>query len=282
MTKVSITVEPSAAHPHVLDVKDAMQQVLDFFELLSADEDRVSYVWNLVFAGTNSPFRAEAEAVSLDPTVNITAIARSRVSEASEFLNDISQGRNPTHKLGKRRLDAAKKIMRRNTNGVGRTIARFERRPDLLLTPSIATRALAVFETFEADTFGLLPAKRDRMEIGSVEGTLVDVGTDYNQPAIHIRERKSGRTVTCRVDQILMDQIAKSADFVDVWEHRRVSIRGKIYYDAAGNITRVHARSISRISPREMTFHDLEDRGFTGDMDTAEYVDWLRGGNKNG
>jgi hypothetical protein len=279
MTKVSITVEPSAEHPNVLDVKDAMHQVLDFFELLSADEDRVSYVWSLTFAGTNSPFRADAEAVSFDPAIDVTAIARSRVAEASEFLDDISQGRKPTRKLGKRRFDAARKIMRRNMNGVGRTIAKFDRRPTpFTVTPTVAARALAVFDVVEAEAFELLPAKRNRMEIGSVEGTLIDVGTDYNQPAVHIKDRKSGKTITCRVDQALMDAIAQSADFVDVWEHRRVIIRGKVYYDTSGDITRVHARSIKRINPRDMTLRDIEDPSFTGDLETAEYLNRLREG----
>lgn len=277
MTKVSITVEPSAEHPDVLDVKDAMQQVLDFFELLSADDDKVRYIWNLTFAGTNSPFRADAEAVSLDPTISVSAVALSRVMEASEFLDEVSQGRLPTRTLGKRRTDAARKIMRRNTNGVGRTIAAFERRAaPLTVTPAIAARALAVFDAVEAETFDLFPAQRKRVEIGSVEGTLVDVGTDYNQPAIHIKERTSGKTITCRVDQ--MDDIAKSADFVDVWKHRRVIVRGKIFYDASGSIARVHARSIQRVTPREMTLRDIEDKDFTEGLNTSEYINRLREG----
>lgn len=279
MTRVSITVEPSAEHPDVLDVKDAMQQVLDFFELLSGDDDRARYVWNLTFAGTNSPFRAEAEAVSLDPTVSIAAFAQSRVTEASEFLDEVSQGRLPTKMLGKRRTEAARKIMRRNTGGVGRTIAAFERRATpLTVTPAVAARALAVFEAAEAETFDLLPAKRKRIEIGSVEGTLIDVGTDYNQPAIHIKERKSDKLITCRVDQALMDEIARSADFVDVWNHRRVIVRGKIFYDASGAVSRIHARSIKRITPRDMTLRDIEDREFTEGLNTSTYIDRLREG----
>ncbi|RWN47378.1 MAG: hypothetical protein EOS03_13610 [Mesorhizobium sp.] len=279
MTKVSITVEPSAEHPNILDVKDAMQQVLDFFDLISSDEDKATYVWNLTFAGTNSPFRAEAEAVSLDPAVNVSAIAQTRLQEASAFLDDVSHGRKPARALSKRRHDAARKLMRRNTNGVGRTIAKFDRQPNpLTVTPTIAARALAIIEQVDAETFDLLPTKRNRMEIGSVEGTLLDVGTDYNQPAIHIKERRSGRTITCRVDQALMDGIARSADFVDVWEHRRVIVRGKIYYDTSGDVIRVHARSIRQVNPRDMTLRDIEDRNFTGDLDTAEYLNRLREG----
>lgn len=279
MTKVSITVEPSAEHPNVLDVKDAMQQVLDFFELISADEDKARYVWNLTFAGTNSPFRADAEAVSLDPTVNISAIAQSRVQEAAAFLDEVSHGKRPTRTLSKRRYDAARKLMRRNTNGVGRTIAKFDRRPTpFTVTPTIAARALAAIEQADTEPFDLLPAKRNRMEIGSVEGTLIDVGTDYNQPAIHIKERRSGKTITCRVDQALMDGISQSADFVDVWEHRRVIVRGKIFYDTSGDVVRVHARSIRRVNPRDMTFRDIEDKDFTEGLDTVEYVDRLREG----
>ena len=64
-TQVTVIVRPSAAHPDVLSVQDAMRQVLDFFDLLTPEEtDGGGLVWNLTLASTNSPLTVVGEAVS--------------------------------------------------------------------------------------------------------------------------------------------------------------------------------------------------------------------------
>ncbi|MDG4898790.1 hypothetical protein P9272_35480 [Mesorhizobium sp. WSM4976] len=280
MTKVKITIQPSAEHPGVLDVKDAMQQVLDFFEALVDESDAGVVVWNLTFAGTNSPFTAEAEAVSLNPAVNVEPIARARAAETAKFLDDVSHGRRPAGDLGKRRKDLMKRLLKRNTNGIGRTVAKFGSLlpHPITVTPKVATAALEVIEEQDSDAFDLYPQKRKRIEIGSVEGSLVDVCTDRNKPAIRIRERKTDREIVCRVDQATQDEIAGSANFLDVWEHRRVVVRGRLYFDDDGKLTRVDATSIRRIVPRQMTIRDIEDPNFTEGVSTAEFIDKLREG----
>jgi len=149
---------------------------------------------------------------------------------------------------------------------------------DVVVTPSIAAIALETTAREETVEFGYLPADRERTEHGSVEGVLVDVGTDYNQPAIRIVERKSGREIACRVDQSVIDEIAQAASFRDVWEHRRVRVRGKIVFDQHGKVVRVYARSITQITPRTMTLRDIEDADFTGNLTTLDYIEKLREG----
>lgn len=279
MTKVKITVQPSAEHPTVLDVKDAMQQVLDFFEALVDDKDEGVVVWNLTFAGTNSPFTAEAEAVSIDPSVNIEPIARARVAEAARFLEDVSNGRRPAGDLSKRRRESMRRVLRRNTHGIGTTVAKFGVQPKpITLTPKIASIALDAMADDDRDVFDLFPHKRKRVEVGSIEGSLIDVCTDRNRPAVRIRERKTDREIVCRVDQSTQDEIARSANFLDVWEHRRIVVRGRLHFDDDGKLTRVDATSIRRVIPRQMTTRDIEDQDFTGDTSTAEFIDKLREG----
>lgn len=276
--RAKVTVEPTAAHPDVLDVQDAMRQVLDFFELLSGDQDKQTLVWNLVFASTNSPFTAEGEAVSLKPDVDITVVARAEKALVAESLEALSQGRRPARRLGKQREETAKRLFRRNLNGVGRTqVALGPQVPTITVTPAVAKVAI---DTLEAATtnLDLLPRWREREEIGSIEGALIDVGTDYHQPAIRVLERKSGKEVWCRVDPSLRESIAREASFLDVWENRRVIVRGRVRFDEHGQIIRVHARSIETISPREMTVHDIRDTQFTNGMNTAEYIERLREG----
>jgi hypothetical protein len=280
MAKAKITVQASADRPDVLDIRDAMQQVLDFFDLLTADEDKDSLVWNLTLATTNSPFHAEAEAVSTAPGVDIRAVAAARINEASEFMGAFGRGEIPRRQIGRRRHNAAQRVWRRNTAGIGKTVVTFDipKVADVVVTPTIAAVALEASAREEKAEFDYLPATRERTEHGSVEGVLVDVGTDYNQPAVRIIERKSGKEIACRVDQSVIEEIAQAASFRDVWEHRRVRVRGKIAFDQQGNIIRVYARSITPITPRTMTLRDIEDKDFTGGLTITEYIEKLREG----
>lgn len=280
MATAKITVQASADRPDVLDIRDAMQQVLDFFDLLTADEDKESLVWKLTLATTNSPFRAEAEAVSVRAGVDIRAIAAARINEASEFMSTLGRGEAPNRQISQRRRSAAKRFWRRNTMGIGMTVVTFDvpKVADLVVTPDIAALALEASDREERQEFDYLPHARERTEHGSVEGVLVDVRTDYNQPAVHIIERKSGKEIACRVDQAVIDEIANAASFRDVWEHRRVSVRGRIAFDQQGKIIRVYARSITPIKPRTMTLRDIEDPDFTGDLTITEYIEKLREG----
>ena len=278
MPKVTVTIQASAEHPDVLDIRDAMQQVLDFFELLSGDDDKDTLAWNITYAGTNSPFTAVAEAVSVRPDVDVRPMANIRISETAFYLSDLSSGIKPTRIISARRRQAAKRVFSRNTGRVGKTTLKFSdpAAPEVTLTPTLSKTALETAKNLELPEIQYLAENRERQEYGSIEGTIVDVGTDYNQPAIHIEERKSGRQVACRVGQDVIDAIAHATSLRDVWEHRRVRVRGIVAYDSDGQIVRVHAKSITRISPRNMTLKDIEDMEFTDDISTTDYLEKLR------
>jgi hypothetical protein len=280
MAKAKITVQAPADRPDVLDIRDAMQQVLDFFDLLTADEDKDSLVWNLTLATTNSPFHAEAEAVSTSPGVDVRAVAATRINEASEYMAAFGRGEVPRRQIGKRRHNAAQKVWRRNTAGIGKTVVTFDipRAVDVIVTPTSAAVALEASAREDKAEFDYLPVERERTEHGSIEGVFVDVGTDYNQPAIRVIERKSGKVIACRVDQSVIEEIEQAVSLRDVWEHRRVRIRGKIAFDQQGKIIRVYARSILPVKPRKMTLRDIEDNSFTGGLTITEYVEKLREG----
>jgi hypothetical protein len=281
MPKVTVTIQAPAEHPDVLDIRDAMQQVLDFFELLSGDDDRDTLAWNFTFAGTNSPFTAEAEATSNNKDVDVTYIANTRISETASYMSDLRSGRRPTKDIGKKRRSAAKRVFVRNTQAIGKTTVNFSvpTAPEVVLTPSIAQTSLALSQSNDAPEVQYLSEDRERHENGSIEGRIVDVSSDYNHPAIRIEERKSGREINCRVGQEVIDSIASATSLKDVWEHRRVRVRGVISFDSAGQITRVYAKSVTPIAPRAMTLKDIEDRDFTGGLQIEDYLDKLREGN---
>jgi hypothetical protein len=259
--RVKVTIRPPAAHPDVLDVRDAMRQVLEVFQLLAGDDDNDPIIWNLVFASTNTPFTAEGEAVARIPDVDITVIARTRKTAFSRNMKALASGLLPERTLPKPKADVAKRIFKRNQNGIGSTEVSFDTEDDpVTLTPRTAAIAIQTLEKQTPPTLDLLPANREREEIGSVEGQLIDVGTDYNQPAVKIIERKSGREIWCRVNPQVMADIAAKANFMDVWGHTRITVRGVIRYDPEGNLTRVLANSIDQVKPRQMTIGEIRTK----------------------
>ncbi|MBV8895031.1 MAG: hypothetical protein JO051_00860 [Acidobacteriaceae bacterium] len=280
MPKATITVQAPAERPDILDIRDAMQQVLDFFDLLTSEEDRNTLAWNMTLASTNSPFTAQAEAVSVRPGIDVRAVATARIGEVSEYMTALARGRAPRRAMDSKRRNAARRLWRRNTNGIGRTTVQFDlpKVEPITVTPSLAATALEAFAKQESLEFSYLPEKRERTEFGSVEGALIDVGTDYKFPAVRIVERKSGREIVCRVEQAVVDAIASQADFRDVWERRRVRVRGRIVFDTGGQISRVYANTITPLSPRTMTLRDIEDQEFTEEVPTADYLERLREG----
>ena len=280
MPKVTVTIQASAEHPDVLDIRDAMQQVLDFFELLSGDDDKETLAWNITYAGTNSPFTAEAEAVSIRSDVNISPVANMRISEAASYLSELSAGVRPRQDISARRRQAARRVLFRNTNRVGQTTLKFSlpTAPDVVLTPFLSQTALNTVNTLELPELQYFAENRERQEYGSIEGKILGVGTDYNQPAIHIEERRSGRQIACRVAQEVVDAIDHATSLRDVWEHRRVRVRGIVAYDNSGQIIRVHAKSVSLVSPRNMTLKDIEDTNFTDNLAKNDYLEKLREG----
>lgn len=280
MPKVTVTIQAPAEHPDVLDIRDAMQQVWDFFDLLSGDDDRDTLAWNFTYAATNSPFTAEAEAVSINSDIDITPIANARISETSKYLTDLRTGTRPSKNLTKRRRLAARKVFTRNTLSVGKTTVRFSlsTAPEVILTPATAQASLMTSQLQESSEVKYLADDRERQEYGSVEGRIVDVSSDYNHPAIRIEERKSGREINCRVGQEVIDAIANATSLKDVWEHRRVRVRGIVSFDASGQVTRVYAKSVTPIVPRSMTHRDIEDKDFTAGLSTEVYLEKLREG----
>lgn len=274
---IRITVRPSAAHPDVLTVQDAMRQVLDIFELLSgSDSERV--IWALVDATMNSPLTVEGRAISLVPDVDPGPIARVQKARFTRNLRQLRRGSAPRDWSYGPRLSAVRRLMQRSVKGVGGTDIRiFEKAAPVSLTPSDANIGLIALNCTR-ETYELLDEDRAREEYGSVEGTLLLAGFEYNQPAIQIEERTSRREIWCRVSQEERDRIAEATDFRDVWDHRRVVVRGRIVYGRSGEIVRIYATSVTRMQPRVVAVEELRDPQFTRGLSIPRYLELLREG----
>jgi hypothetical protein len=279
-TQVTVIVRASAAHPDLLSVQDAMRQVLDFFDLLTPEtQDGGGLIWNLTLATTNSPLTVVGEAASLNPQVDVTVVARLQRQAVAEQLRSFTAGQRPSRAVSKRRRETYRRIFNRNSNGIGRTDAFLDiPNSPILITPSIAIAGISALAEEGREFDALVLDDRGREEIGSIEGQLIDVGTEYNQPAILVRERKTGADIWCRVDATLKHKISEEVRFEDVWDRKRVIVRGRISFDLSGAIVRVRATSVAPVETRQMTINDIKDTGFTGGLSIDKYLDRLREG----
>ena len=279
--RVRVTVRASDAHQGVLTIQDAKRQVLDLFNLLEGGDTEPSglLTWHLCHASTNSPFTAVGEAISLLPDVDVAVIARAQKTRLKTDLDSIQVG-SAEEAIGRSRVDTVKSVMSRNTNGIGITEIDFlsDLKP-VLITEAYARNSLRVIEdAFEKQRPYELGIGKFRREIGSVEGIFLDVGLHYNKPAIRIIERRTKSAVWCLIDDDIRQTIAEKSNYNDVWERRRVKIKGKIDYDPLGRITRIYANNIERINPRRMTLDDIHDPEFTQGISIEEYMALLREG----
>lgn len=275
MTPKKITVEAPTDHPEVLDVKEAMQQVIDYFDLLT-EHGQSNIVWNLVFASTNSPFTAEATPVDLRTKAPAFGQVRDYVAVVERGLVRLQEGLTLDEEFPSEKREVAKRIFKRNLNGIGRTVIDFGESNFLEISPRQAERSLAAMNGEDDEEYDYLFGTFSRKEFGSIEGRIVDLSTDYEEPSIKLKEHRSGREIQCRISNDARDEIENSLTAGDVWTHRRARVRGMINYDPNGKIVRVYDGRIAFIETKDSKISDLRDPGFTGGLPAYEYIDKLR------
>lgn len=267
--RIKITVRPSGAHPDVLTIEDAMRQVLDIFDML---EEAPGVHWKLISATTNSPLQIEAEAVSFEPSVDVTVVARAQKQHLSRNLVALTKGEAPADDEFK--IAVARRFLARNLNGVGVTEIDLAMGDTITVTPRIAEAAMKILQKRTDDLFSQTNVARE--EVGSVEGTLSDIGTHYGHPAAKIIVR--GKELWCWLSDELQDQLYDKATYKDVWQHKRVIARGRIRYGQDRQITYVVANDIRRIEARDVSLDEIKDPNFTGGLAIGEYLDRFREG----
>ena len=275
MKPKKITVEASPDHPEILDIRDAMQQVMDYFELLT-DRGQSNIVWNLVFASTSSPFTTEGVPVDLRTNAPAYGQVRDHVATIRRGFARLQEGKPLDDDFPVEKREVAKQILKRNLNGIGRTAIDFGDDAVYEIGPQQAARSLAVINGEDDEEYDYFFSTFSRKELGSIEGRIVDLSTDYDEPAIKLKEHRSGREIQCRISAEARDEIENSLTAGDVWTHRRARVRGMINYDPNGKIVRVYDGRIAFIEAKESEIRDFRDPDFTGGLAAYEYIDKLR------
>ncbi len=275
MKQKKITIEASPDHPEVLDIKDAMQQVVDYFELIT-DQGQSDIVWNLVSASTNSPFTAEATPVDLRTNAPAFGQVRDYVAVIERGLSRLQEGEPLDADFPAEKHKVVKRILQRNLNGIGRTTIELGEDAVYRIEPQQAERSLAAINGEDDEEYEYLFSTFARKEYGSIEGRILDLSTSYDEPAIKLREHRSGREIQCRISDDARDEIERSLTAGDVWAHRRARVRGVINYDANGKMLRVYDGRIAFIGTKDPKVNHLHDPDFTGGLPAYEYLDKLR------
>ena len=275
MKPKKITVEPSTDHPDILNIRDAMQQVIDYFDLLT-DQNDSNVVWNLVRASTNSPFTAEGYPIDLRTNAPAFGLVRGHVAAIERGLAKVQAGEPLDEDFPKNKKSVAMQIFKRNTNGIGKTCIELENGNSFEIVPKVAKRSLAVMQGAGDEEYDYLFATFARKEIGSIEGRIVELSTDYEEPAIKLKEHRTGREIQCRISTEARGEVERDLSVGDVWAHRRARVHGVINYDQNGKIIRVFDGRITYIVPKVVSVDDLRDPEFTGGLPVYEYLEKLR------
>ncbi len=264
--RVSIVVHPSLAHEDAMSVEDAMHQVLDAISLL---DDSNEIVWKLVSATTNSPLQVVAEAVSRDRNFDVGLLARDQAQRLSYDLPALLEGHVPEG-WSRGKIAAGNRLLARTRNGIGCT--------EFILanTPVIIDASRLQPELSRAGTVDDYVKHNER---GSIEGKLIDITTYNGKPAIFVEERKSKKRVVCIISQETLDEIGATIRTRDVWEHRRLSVRGTIIFSGPGKIRVIESDSVRFIQPsRRVEVRDIHDTSFTDGLSITDYLAGLRDG----
>lgn len=280
--RLVISVDASSHDPDHLKVQDVFQHILELFTLVSESDPGAEgeIVWRLVGATMNSPFTVIAEASPAMPSVpqvEVDICAKRQKREFAKNYASLRSGMVPSAWSSGNRRRVAKSLMSRNHNGIGKTSINFglkdENIADVELTHNDAEIAIHALDVAPFVDLGV-----PKQQVGSVEGRMVEVLTYYGKPAIRLKERRTGNDVICVVPEDLKHQIAEGASLEDVWNGRRVVVRGVITYNDNHTISRVTASHIRSVDAKDIPLENIQDKTFTDGMSVKDYLERLREG----
>lgn len=275
--RVTIEVESNIGEDGPLTVTDTLHQFLDAFELLSAsaaqESDGKKIKWRLVSLSKNSPARAIGEAYSDDPSIPIGPVVRRAKIRLSDGFKELAAGN--VVPWVERSSHTAKALFRRNLNGVGRTIFDLgSDAPRAVVVEKTARFALKSIERFEGDR---QQEDKSRSEFGSIDAYVAEAKTWHGRPALYVRERLSNKIVPCVLSEAAAQAVGPTHSWADAWSGNRIRIKGQIFYDSSGAISRVNAVAVNDVAPLPVDLKLLRKIDLLQGRDPVAHIDELWG-----
>jgi hypothetical protein len=279
--RVTVTVVSSAGDSGALLVEDAMRQILDFFALLNAagGDESALISWQLEEISMKSPLRATAVAVSRQPGIEASSIARREKALLSHSLDEVIRGPKIPDWLYGEPLSHAKSIFQRNIEGIGRTEIDFynDNAKSVINQPDALSGANAI-ERSEIERRHIDELSFPSVEFGTIEGNVKDITSRYGNPAIVVRNRITGEDVTCFPSEHV---VGASHTWSEAWENKRILVSGEISYRSDGKIMKVSSADFELVDYAPVRFDKIADPTFTGGLTPSEYLDRLWSGDAN-
>jgi hypothetical protein len=285
MDRIVITISPEPSDEGLLRVADAMQQVIDAINLLVQAERTLgsqedTFEWRLQRASTASPFTVVAVAEAVNPAIDIAPQVQRVKQEVARGLRDfIRRGEAPAW-MGPDSLRFARNILARNRNGIGLTEIDFEPDSETHDVVSIDRGSAEVgMKAFAA--INLLDVEDElpqREAFGEIEGVMVAAGRYRNKPAIQIRTELYG-FIWGTLSKAVIGKFGTEHKVAEVWEGKRVGIRGVLSYAKGGKLAQIEVLDIRDIeSAPPLDLNSVLDPHFTAGMDPVEYLEKLHAG----
>lgn len=270
--RVTVQVESNIGEDGPLTVMDTLHQFIDAFELLSAavaqeiGGDKIK--WRLERLSKNSPATAVAVAYSVDPSVAIAPLVYSGKRRLASAMEDLASGKVAPWLSDQAHI--TKSLLRRNLNGIGRTTFDFEDDlPRTILVEKYARRALEAIEKQEAEGED---EDRSRSEFGSLDAYVSEARTYKGKPAIYVKDRLSGRSVPCVLNDRLADQVGQTHSWQDAWSGKRVRVKGRLFFDKAGQISRINATDLVDVVPKPVELRKLQEMNILQGRTPVEHI----------
>lgn len=274
---IRIVIHPSGADSDALTIADAMQQVLDMFELLSKaeatnEDSEATVVWQLVSASTNSPFTVEAMPISSNPEMAVDRQAIQAAIDWVDGMEHVLKAESKASWIDERAEPILKRILLRNLNGIGRTdISISSDKPSTIIDHRSARRGQNFLERMAAEA-ALMVEDLTRKEYGSVEGHVSGTTTWYGRPAFVMRARLSGDEIKCVLSPMAIETIGTEHNWKESWTGSRVLVTGVCHYDDKGRIKRIDAEQLTKIISKSVEISDLRDSSFSNGQSPAEHA----------
>ena len=277
-----ISVEASTKQAGILDVHDALDQAADFFKILKGENDPKVFL-DIKTVARQNPLTMECvphNATTLDVDYDIV---EPHARAFHTLYRDISSGKTWNPDTPKVVRDATERMLKRNLNGIASTTCRLAhiRRP-LKIKPESAKSSLRILALPPDPIYHSMYGEQKRTELGSVEGTLINIGRHNNRPAVRIMASNSKRSIWC---QLASTELQKWASLINaglVWNEKRVSVQGKICFKKDGNLEKVLNGRVEIVEESDVSLNDLFDPDFTGGLPAREYLDKLHEGDYGG
>jgi hypothetical protein len=275
--RVTIQVESNIGEDGPLTVMDTLHQFMDAFELLSAaiaqEPGGKQIRWRLEKLTKNSPATAVGVAYSVDPAVVAAPLVYRGKVRISHAFSELSEGRVEPWIESQAHLTKA--LLKRNLNGVGRTIFDFDDdAPRAILVEKSARSGLRAIEVLEASGNEI---DRSRSEFGSIDAYVAEAKTYHGRPAIYVKERLSNKLIPCVLSDALAESVGGTHSWQDTWAGKRVRVRGEVFYDRYGVVSRVGAIGLSDVEVSVPDLKGLQGLSLLNGNTPSEHIDALWG-----